>query len=264
MLKKLVFGITRTRAIWIRGQAVLIVLLIFIYFRVRGLTVGSTDDAMSHAHDILAFEQRLGINIEDAVQVPVVRHEGIETMANWVYLWGHWPVIIATMLWLAARHRDIFRRLRDAMMISGAVGMVIFATYPVAPPRLANLGLIDTVTETSNAYRALQPPAFVNQYAAMPSLHTGWDLLVGMAIVAAASSLILRIIGVAMPILMAMAVVLTANHYVLDVVAGVSLVLAAHAAALALERRRYRRRRNLPAERVREWRLNKPTQVEGA
>ena len=36
----------------------------------------------------------------------------------------------------------------------------------------------------------LQPPAFVNQYAAMPSLHSGWDLLVGIAIVAAASTVV--------------------------------------------------------------------------
>jgi hypothetical protein len=92
------------------------------------------------------------------------------------------------MVWLATRHSDVFRRLRDAMMLSGAVGMVIFTTYPVAPPRLANPDLIDTVTESSESYRVLQPPAFVNQYAAMPSLHAGWDLLVGIAIVTAAST----------------------------------------------------------------------------
>ena len=66
----------------------------------------------------------------------------------------------------------------------------------------------------------LQPPLFTNQYAAMPSLHAGWDLLVGMAIVAAASSVWLRAIGFILPMLMALAVVFTANHYILDVVAG--------------------------------------------
>lgn len=263
MLRARSLGITRTRALWILGQSGLILLLIFIYFRVRGLTQGSTSDALAHANDILALERRLGIDIESSVQGPVERNEVLETMANWVYIWGHWPVIVATMLWLAARHRDVFRRLRDAMMISGAVGMVIFATYPVAPPRLANLGLVDTVTEGSNAYRVLQPPDLVNQYAAMPSLHTGWDLLVGMAIVTAASSLVLRIIGFAMPILMGIAVVLTANHYVLDVVAGVSLVLVAHIVALALERRRFRRRTKLAEARLREWRLDRPSRAKG-
>jgi membrane-associated phospholipid phosphatase len=127
------------------------------------------------------------------------------------------------------------------MLVSGALGMVIFAVYPVAPPRLAGLGLIDTVTETSSAYRVLQPPAFVNQYAAMPSLHFGWDLLVGLAIVAAATSRFLKVVGTLMPLLMGYAVVATANHYVLDVVGGLLLVTIGYAVAGLLEGRRVRR-----------------------
>jgi membrane-associated phospholipid phosphatase len=212
--------------------------LIFLYFGVRGLTAGSPAVAVAHARDIVALEQQLGIYVEEALQEPVLTSESASTVANWIYIWGHWPVIVATMLWLAWRHRDVFRRLRDAMMISGAIGMVIYATYPVAPPRLAGLGLVDTVTEQSSAYRVLQPPAFVNQYAAMPSLHSGWDLLVGMAIVTAASGLALKAVGYAMPVLMAISVVVTANHYILDVVAGIALVLLAHVLALLIERRR--------------------------
>jgi len=162
----------------------------------------------------------------------------LQTFANWIYVWGHWPVIIVTMLWLAWRHRVEFLRLRDAMMVSGALGLVVFMSYPVTPPRLAGLGLADTVTEQSEAYRVLQPPAFVNQYAAMPSLHSGWDLLVGMAIISAASTLALKVVGFAMPVLMAFAVVATANHYIVDVVAGVALALVGHVVALWLERRR--------------------------
>ncbi len=233
---------TRTRLPWILGQAGLLVLGAYIYFRIRGLTDSSAAVAKDHAHDILALEQRLHIDVEDNLQGWIAPSEFLQTIANWIYIWGHWPAIIATMVWLALYHRDVFLRLRDAMLISGALGMAIFVSYPVAPPRLASLGLVDTVTENSHAYRVLQPPAFVNQYAAMPSLHSGWDLLVGMAIVSAASSVYLKIVGFAMPILMAIAVVATANHYLLDVVAGVALVLIGHLAALALERRRNRLR----------------------
>ena len=124
------------------------------------------------------------------------------------------------MVWLVWRHRDAFRRLRDGMLVSGFLGMMVFVSYPVAPPRLFDLGLVDTVTESSEAYRYLQPPAFVNQYAAMPSLHAGWDLLVGLAILGAAATVGFKAVGVLMPVLMMWAVVATANHYVLDVVAG--------------------------------------------
>jgi membrane-associated phospholipid phosphatase len=142
--------------------------------------------------------------------------------------------------------------LRDAMMISGLLGMAIFVSYPVAPPRLVgDLDMVDTVTESSEAYRVLQPPAFVNQYAAMPSLHSGWDLLVGIAIVTAATTAFVKAIGYAMPVLMTISVVVTANHYILDVVAGVTLVLIGHAVALRLERRRQGRRAE-QAERARQ------------
>lgn len=243
-------GISRRNAPWILGQAGLILLLVAVYFLVRGLTEGSTADAVANAHDVLALEQRLGIDVEGALQGPVTESETVVTLANWVYIWGHWPVISVTLLWLALGDRDVFRRLRDAMMISGAVGMVIFAMYPVAPPRLADPGMVDTVTERSTSYRVLQPPAFVNQYAAMPSLHAGWDLLVGIAIVTAASTLALRVFGYAMPILMAVAVIITANHYILDLIAGIALVLVAHFGALALERRRIRLRRERAEEQL--------------
>ena len=229
------------RVLFVLGQAGLVVLGIFVYFRVRGLTEGSAAIAREHAHDIVAVERALGIDVEPGWQEAVAPSESLQTFANWIYIWGHWPVIVVTMLWLAWRHRMIFLRLRDAMLVSGALGLVVFVSYPVAPPRLAGIGLTDTVTEQSQAYRVLQPPAFVNQYAAMPSLHAGWDLLVGMAIFAAATTVVLKVVGIAMPVLMTFAVVATANHYVLDVVAGIALVLVGHAVALWLERRRIAR-----------------------
>jgi membrane-associated phospholipid phosphatase len=229
--------------VWILGQAGLVVLGVVFYFGVRGLTESSVGVAIHHARTIMTFERDLGIDIEGAIQDRVTDSDLLVTLANWIYIWGHWPVIIVTMIWLAWQHRDTFRRLRDAMLVSGALGMVIFVSYPVAPPRLVGNDLVDTVTERSEAYRVLQPPAFVNQYAAMPSLHAGWDLLVGMAIVTAASSLVVRAIGAAMPLLMAFAVVATANHYVVDVIAGVVLVVIGHLVALRLEARRQERRR---------------------
>lgn len=78
----------------------------------------------------------------------------------------------------------------------------------------------------------------MNQYAAMPSLHVGWDLLVGLALISAAGALWLRVLGRLMPVFMGLATVATANHYLLDVVAGVAFALAGHAIALQVERRR--------------------------
>jgi hypothetical protein len=233
---------THSRPGWVLGQVLVVVVAIVVYFRIRGITDASVDVAQSHAHDIVSVERWLGLDLEGAIQAPVASSEALATAANWVYVWGHWPVILATKVWLVWQHRDGFRRLRDGMLVSGFLGMAVFVSYPVAPPRLVDLGLVDTVTESSEAYRYLQPPAFVNQYAAMPSLHAGWDLLVGLAIVSAAATVGLRVVGVLMPVLMVWAVVATANHYVIDVVAGIALALLGHAVALHLERQRKKSR----------------------
>jgi membrane-associated phospholipid phosphatase len=196
-----------------------------VYFGVRGLTEGNVAAANRHADQLVDVEQALGIDVEEAVQEPVARSDAFTAVMNWIYIWGHWPVIIATLLWLVLSHPAVYGRTRNAMLLSGAVGMVVFALWPVAPPRLADLGLVDTVTEYSRSYRVLQPPAFTNQYAAMPSLHVGWDLLIGLAIIVAASRLWVRVVGGLLPVLMGWAVVATANHFVLDAVVGVLLVL---------------------------------------
>lgn len=236
-------SVAPARLRWVLGQVLVVALGVFVYFRIRGITDASVDVAHAHAGEIVRLERWLGLDVEAAVQAPVASSETLATAANWVYVWGHWPVIVATMVWLVWRHHDAFRRLRDGMLVSGFLGMMVFVTYPVAPPRLFDLGLVDTVTESSEAYRYLQPPAFVNQYAAMPSLHAGWDLLVGIAIYTAATSIALKIVGCVMPVLMAGSVIATANHYVVDVIAGIAIVLVGHAAALAIERRRRRRGR---------------------
>ena len=225
----------------VRSIAVEVVIVcsgVVAYFGIRGLTGEDHAAAMDHARDIVHVEQVLGLDLEKAMQLWVLDSDPVTTVANWIYIWGHWPVIVATLLFLALRHRVVYLRLRNAMMISGGLGLCVYTTYPVAPPRLAGLGLVDTVTERSSAYRILQPPAFVNQYAAMPSLHVGWDLLVGLALIAAAGALWLRTVGRVMPVLMALATVLTANHYLLDVLGGIAFALVGYAGALAIERRR--------------------------
>lgn len=225
---------------WIGMQAGVVAAGVFVYFRVRGITESSPHTAVAHAHQIVSFERALHLYVESDIQAAVAHLDVLITFANWIYIYGHWPVIAVTMLWLAARHRRQFARLRDGMMISGGIGLVIFALYPVAPPRLAELGIADTVTQRSESYRLLQPPAFVNQYAAMPSLHAGWDLLVGIAIATAAGHLWLRWIGRLLPALMVFAIVTTGNHYIVDAVAGITLALVGHTLAALLERRRER------------------------
>ncbi|HSC92806.1 MAG TPA: phosphatase PAP2 family protein [Gaiellaceae bacterium] len=203
------------------------------YVGVRAATEGSVATAVANGHRILDLEHRLGLAWEDAAQDALLDANVLVTLANWIYIWGHWPVIVACGVVLFLRRRDAYLLLRRAMLISGGLGFLFFALLPVAPPRLLPVGLVDTVVERSGSYRALQPPELTNQYAAMPSLHFGWNLLVGIVLFLTFTTLAVRVFAVVMPAAMGFAVVATANHYVLDVVAGGALVLLALAVSLA-------------------------------
>lgn len=206
-------------------QIVLLIGAALLYFGVRGLTETDVGRAIAHGNDLLRFEGTFGLDIEAALQQSVVDNRVLVTIVNWIYIWGHWPVIIGTLVWLQQKRRLEYLKLRNALFVSGAIGLVIFAFYPVAPPRLLSGDLVDTVSEYSTSYRVLQPPSLVNKYAALPSLHVGWNLLVGMFVWRNARTPVMRLFGAVSPALMITAVVLTANHYIVDALAGASLAL---------------------------------------
>lgn len=215
-------------------ELVIVAVAYLLYFGVRGLTEGFVDRAVENAELVLRLERALGIAYEVRWQQAIADHDLLVNLMNWVYIWGHWPVIFMVGAWLLTRRYHHYLLIRDAFLISGAIGLVVFALFPVAPPRLADPAFVDTITQRSSAYRVLQPPPFVNQYAAMPSLHLGWDLLIGIALVRYAPAWPFRVLGVLLPLFMAAAIVLTANHYILDGVAGVALVLLSLGAAARL------------------------------
>ena len=202
-------------------EFVLILTAIVLYFLVRGLIDSRIAVAFRNAEHVVRIEQSAGLFVEPDLQDMVVQRGWLVDAANYVYIYGHWPVVALTLAWLLVRHRDAYGRFRNAILISGAIGLLIFALFPVAPPRfLDGYGFVDTVTEQTTAYRVLQPPAFINQYAAVPSLHFGWNLLMGIAWAGLAGSWVGRLFGWLMPPAMLAAIVLTANHYVLDGIAG--------------------------------------------
>ncbi len=209
-----------------------------LYFGVRNLTAGNADISFLNAERISRFEQWAHLDWERGLQAAVIDRDMLVNFTNWVYIWGHWPVILSTALALFLWRRERYYLLRNAFLVSGVIGFLFFALLPVAPPRLLDLGLVDTVTSQSSSYRALQPPGLTNQYAAFPSLHVGWNVLLGIVVFTATTSLVLRFLSVAGPLAMAFSVVATANHFVVDVGAGIVVVLIGLMVATMAAKRR--------------------------
>jgi hypothetical protein len=209
----------------------------FTYFGVRGATEGQFDAALSNAHSIVRLEEALGLFVEPALQALVITDRWSANLANWVYLWGHWPVMVLVGAWLYQAREYGYRLFRNAILVSGAIGLLLFMFYPVAPPRLTDFGFADTITSYSNLYHVLQPAWLTNQFAAFPSLHFGWNLLIGISLVRESGSRAVRMIGFAGPLIMFVAIVLTANHYIVDAIGGGAVALVGLAIAARMTAR---------------------------
>lgn len=217
----------------------IVALAAYIYFFVRGLIHAREAEALDNARWLVSKERAFGIYHELRFQEMILDRQWLVDLANAVYIYGHWPVVVGTLTWLFVKHREMFPVFRSAMLVSGAIGIVFFILFPMAPPRfLGDLGFVDTVTMHSQAYRVLQPPSLTNQFAAMPSLHVGWNLLMGIAIVSFASNRLWKVFGVLMPLAMYLATIVTANHYFLDGVVGSTLALVGLAIAWKISRPR--------------------------
>lgn len=209
-----------------------------LYYLVRGLVVERANEATSRAIRLVELEQRLGLFWETQMQAWIMSSEMLVKLFNGIYVYAHFPLVAAIGLWLFFFHRPRYVLFRNAFLISGAIGLVIFNLFPMAPPRLLPwpYGLVDTMAAFSKINYDMQPAAFVNHYAAMPSLHFGWNLLLGIAIIWTSRSLLARAFAVAMPIAMGLSVIVTGNHFILDVPAGALVALFGLAVALMLER----------------------------
>ncbi|MEP6872126.1 MAG: phosphatase PAP2 family protein [Anaerolineaceae bacterium] len=203
-------------------EIVVVVSAFLVYFLIRGLVVGRAGEAMVRGFNVIDLEQRLHIYWELEMQSWILDHYWMIKVMNGLYFWGHMPLIIVTAGWLYARHRPAYRLARNAFLASGAIGVVIYWAFPVAPPRLIPFGgFIDTMAAFDRVgYNAQETQAFVNEFAAIPSLHFGWSLLLGVIVAYEGKRLVFWVLGAIWPIAMFFSVVMTGNHFILDTVAG--------------------------------------------
>ena len=205
-------------------EASILVPAYVLYQLVRGTVHDRTPEAFGRAAKLVDVEQTLGIFWEYELQSLILTWDVAVRAANTVYVWGHLPLIIVVAVWLLMFHRHRYALFRNAFLISGAIGLLLFWLIPTAPPRfLQYWGFVDT-TVSEGSYYFFQPPAFVNQYAAMPSMHFGWSLLAAVAVYTHLRAPY-RYLALLMPIATLGGVVLTANHFFLDAAAGAAVAL---------------------------------------
>ena len=223
---------TGSRGITARG--VLGELLLFgfalgAYYGVRLLVRDSGSETLENAAALLRFESVVNLDWEVPLQRAFLDHlHPIVHLLNFVYAWGYWLALFGSLGYLYVRHRDVYSGLRNAMIISGLIGLFIFASFPVAPPRLTTMGVIDTVQIGDSALeKVVRPSGLTNQNAAMPSFHFGWILLCGVCLSLALKRRISKTLVLALPLVMGLTIMVTGNHYTVDAIVGGALALFA-------------------------------------
>ena len=205
------------------------------YELVRGF--GGEDWAAARAHtaDIVALERRLSLFVERDVQQLAGSIAGVPALLGFLYVLLHFAGTAAVLVWVHRRRRHAFPFLRSTLIVSTALALVGYVLYPAAPPRLANLGFADTVTShTGLDLSSDLLGSLYNPIAAVPSLHFGYALIVGVAVAKLASQRWLRRLGAAYPALMLLIIVATGNHFFLDAAAGALVVAVGWLAAALL------------------------------
>ena len=197
-----------------------------LYYLVRGLTNTETriDEAVDRALFFVNFEKSVGIFWEVEIQGWVLGYQWLVEFFNYFYLFGHLPVIGVLAVWMYFWHKPQYLLMRNAFLLSGAIALIFYVNFPTAPPRLLpdsyGFGFVDTIFDQYNTGRPGTLGAFVNEYAAFPSMHIGWNMLAGIAVWMASRNVFVRIFAVSMPAVMMADIILTGNHYIIDALAG--------------------------------------------
>jgi hypothetical protein len=206
------------------------------YNLARGSVAGDPDVATEHGARVIGIERALHLFWEPWLQAHLVTSRGVAQFWNDVYLWLHLPLVIFTLVYLYLRHREAYRVIRNVFFLSAAIGLVCYARYPVAPPRLMpGYGFTDTIARLQGNAFDLRPRSFVNEYAAVPSLHCGWAFMIALAFWQTHRHWLVRALAVIEAVGMVAAVVLTANHFFFDAAVGIGVVLFSLLAVRAVQ-----------------------------
>jgi PAP2 superfamily len=196
----------------------------FSYLAVRHLTDRDTRQAVTNGLRVISFEQHVTHHLYEVTLERLVDSSStLLTATAWTYWNSEFTVIGLTLLWVYLRRHDRFIRFRNTILLANLVGLLGFWLVPTAPPWMfPGKGFVDGVNHSSALLQSLS-----NSYAAMPSLHSADALIVGFFMVSTSRTIWAKALWALWPVWVWFCVIATANHYVLDVVAGITVAIAA-------------------------------------
>ena len=198
-------------------EVVGVLVLYLLYELSRGFVIGDLDAAYGHAQEIVALERRLHVFVEGGTQHRFAAVPGLLSTFSFFYVLAHLTATVAILVWLYLRRPELYARARTTLAVASFAALVGYGLFPTMPPRLAAAGVTDSVSRHTPVDLGVSLLGrFYNPYAAVPSMHFGYALIVGILLARYGGRASLRATGVLYPVLVLLVIVSTGNHFLFE------------------------------------------------
>ncbi|MBX5468442.1 MAG: phosphatase PAP2 family protein [Thermoleophilaceae bacterium] len=210
----------------------------YAYRLVRGFVDGQVVTAFAHAREVISIERALHLFFEPAVQDWAQRTGWLIKVANFMYVNSQFVVTTTFIVWLYLARNRSFYYVRNMFAIAMGLALVGYIVFPTAPPRfMPEWGFEDTVSDFVGDAAASSATVLYNPFAAVPSMHVAFALMVGIPCAVLVRSRVLKALWALYPLIITFVVISTANHFWFDAaVGGLVAAVSAVTAHLALAR----------------------------
>jgi membrane-associated phospholipid phosphatase len=212
------------------------------YRVVRGAVAADANTAFQHALQVISLERTLHVFVEPSIQAWASGSHFLMVLSSYLYVNAQTTVTVAALVYLYLRHNRNFYFVRNMFMVAMAIALLGYVVFPTAPPRfLPEWGFSDSVADLTGvhvSHTSAAMTALVNPYAAVPSMHVAFALMIGWPLARLVRWRVVSVLWLLYPFLMAFVIVVTANHFIIDAVLGALTAAASAYAAGWLARAR--------------------------
>jgi PAP2 superfamily len=210
------------------------------YQLVRGIADGRQAVAMANGLHVIHLERSLGAFFEPGFQQAFISHQWLIEAANWMYFNSHFVVTISFLAWLYLFRNENFNFVRNMFMVAMVLALMGYTLFPTAPPRMfPGAGFTDTIHVFTNMNQDSSfASVLVNPYAAVPSMHIAFSLMIAIPAMNLVRSVWARALWSGYPLVVFFVIVVTANHFWFDAAAGAAVACLAAVTAHQLARLR--------------------------
>jgi hypothetical protein len=194
------------------------------YRLVRGLVEGDANAAFAHARDLITLERTMHVFVEPSIQAWASGSHFLMVLCSWLYVNAQTTVTVGALVYLYLRHNRNFYFVRNMFMIAMVIALIGYAVFPTAPPRfMPEWGFFDSVANFTGMRvdaKSASLTAVTNLYAAVPSMHVAFALMVGWPLARLVRWRIVSVLWLLYPLLITFVIVVTANHFIVDAFLG--------------------------------------------